>query len=431
MPVAAMSPLALMAILLTLSAVFGFVNRFSFRLPNSTGVLVIALIVSLAAVFASWLMPAHHFRELPQHLLGAVNLPSALMNGALSFLLFAGSQHVDLDELWDSKWSVLALATVGVVIAVSLLSFGLWLVFQLLGHPVPFTWCVVLGTILAPTDPVSVVGLLKRLGLPPRLQAIFAGESLFNDGVAVVVFGVALGVATGQGGMLSASGIVTTFVIQAFGGALLGLVTGWLALLMMRRAPPYNLELTISLALATGTYSLANALHMSGPIAVVVAGLAMGSKHGRSAMSKTTQLHVLTFWSLIDELLNTILFLLIGFEVVAVPFNGKDLAAAAVAIPLALAVRAISVFLPAIPLNMRRPNKIGALAVLTWGGLRGGISVALALSLPADGPRAALLTVCYAIVVFNIIIQGLTMERVANRFYSLAPVEQGPDFPES
>jgi CPA1 family monovalent cation:H+ antiporter len=414
------SSLGLAGILLTLAAMFGFVNRLSFRLPNSVGVLVIALIVALAMIFASWLFPAWNLRRFPQHLLGAVDLPSALMNGALSFLLFAGSLYVDLDQLWSSKWSVLALATFGVIIAVSLLSAGLWLIFDMVGQPVAIPWCVVLGTILAPTDPVSVVDLLKRLGLPPRLQAIFAGESLFNDGVAVVVFGVALGVATGQGNM-TFSGIATTFLTEAVGGGLLGLVTGWIALTMMRRIDEYNLELTISLALATGTYSLANGFHMSGPIAVVVAGLAMGSRQGRGAMSETTQSHVLTFWSLIDELLNTLLFLLIGFEVVAIGFSSPILIAAALAIPLALAVRGISVFLPTILLNMRRPNKLGALAVLTWGGLRGGISIALALSLPAFGARGQLLTVCYAIVVFNIIIQGLTMERVTAQFYDIPP----------
>jgi CPA1 family monovalent cation:H+ antiporter len=412
--------LGLAGILLTLAAGFGFINRLSFRLPNSIGVLVIALIVALAIIFADWLFPGLGLKRMPRELLGAVDLPSALMNGALSFLLFAGSQHVDLGQLWSSKWNVLVLATIGVVIAVSLLGGGLWLVFHLVGPPVAFAWCLVLGTILAPTDPVSVVDLLKRLGLPPRLQAIFAGESLFNDGVAVVVFGIALGIATGQGGILTATGITTTFLTEACGGGFLGLATGWIALLMMRRVDEYNLELTISLALAAGTYSLANVLHMSGPIAVVVAGLAMGSEQGRSAMSETTQRHVLTFWSLIDELLNTILFLLIGLEVVAIGFKGHDLAAAVLAIPLALGVRAISVFVPTILLNLDRPNKKGALAVLTWGGLRGGISVALALSLPAFGARSQVLTVCYAIVVFNIIIQGLTMERVVMRFYRTA-----------
>ncbi|HET9147550.1 MAG TPA: cation:proton antiporter, partial [Acetobacteraceae bacterium] len=310
-----MTSLGLMAVLLTLAAAFGFVNRFSFRLPNTIGVLVIALIVSLAAIFAAWLMPALHLRQMPRNLLGAVNLPSALMNGALSFLLFAGSMHVDLDELWGSKWSVLALVTAGVLIAVALLTLGLWFVFRIVGRPVPFAWCMVLGTILAPTDPVSVVGLLKRLGLPPRLQAIFAGESLLNDGVAVVVFGVALGIATGRGDVLNTTGIATIFLTQAVGGGLLGFFTGWIALMMMRRVDEYNLELTISLALASGTYSLANALHMSGPIAVVAAGLGMAGRRGQSAMSETTQAHVLPFWSLIDELLNTILFLLIGFEI--------------------------------------------------------------------------------------------------------------------
>lgn len=415
--------LGVMAILLTLSAVFGMINHFTFRLPNSTGVLVIALIVALAMIFTSWLLPGTNLRRMPQYLLGKVDLPSALLNGALSFLLFAGSLHVDLKQLLGSKSTVLALATIGVVLAVSMLSLGLWAIFHMVGRPVPFSWCVVTGAILAPTDPVSVVGLLKRLGLPPRLQAIFAGESLFNDGVAVVVFGVAIGFATGHAGVLTVPNIARTFAQEAIGAGLLGFVTGWIALRMMRRVDEYNLELTISLALATGTYSLAETLGMSGPIAVVVAGLFMGSEQGRSAMSETTQRHVLTFWSLIDEILNTILFLLIGLEIVGIGFRERDLAAAALAIPLALGVRGVSVFLPTILLNFHRPNKLGALAVLTWGGLRGGISVALALSLPASSPRSELLTVCYAIVVFNIIIQGLTIERVATRFYDLQSAE--------
>ena len=413
--------LAVMAILLTLSAAFGFINNFTFRLPNSTGVMVIAMIVALALIFTSWLLPGSDLKRMPQYLLGKVDLPSALLDGALSFLLFAGSLHVDLGQLWGSRGTVLSLATIGVVLAVSLLSLGLWAIFHVVGRPVPFSWCVVTGAILAPTDPVSVVGLLKRLGLPPRLQAIFAGESLFNDGVAVVVFGVAIGIATGQGHGLTATNIARTFAQEAIGAGLLGLVTGWIALRMMRRVDEYNLELTISLALATGTYSLAEALGMSGPIAVVVAGIFMGSEQGRSAMSETTQRHVLTFWSLIDEILNTILFLLIGLEIVGIGFKGRELAAAALAIPLALGVRGISVFLPTILINLRRSNKLGALAVLTWGGLRGGISVALALSLPPSPLRSELLTVCYTVVVFNIIIQGLTIERVVTRFYNLEP----------
>ncbi len=255
-----MTALSLLALLLSLAAAFGLINHLLLRLPSSTGVLVIALALSLAVIAADRFMPASGLRSEAQRLLGVLNLPATLLNGALSFLLFAGSLHVDLTHLRSRKWTVLALATVGVVLSVLLYSGGMWLVFRLLGRPVPLVWCVVLGAILAPTDPVAVVGMLKRLGLPPGLQATFAGESLFNDGVGVVVFAMALGVATGQGRPLTGAAIGTGFLTEAFGGAAMGLACGWIALLMMRRIDEYNLELTISLALATGAYSLANLL---------------------------------------------------------------------------------------------------------------------------------------------------------------------------
>ena len=303
------------------------------------------------------------------------------MQGVLSFLLFAGALHVDLGHLWSRKWTVLALAVAGTLIGVALLGGGMWLVFAAIGHPVELAWCVVLGAILAPTDPVSVVGLLKRIGLPPGLQAVFAGESLFNDGVGVVVFGVALKVALGTAGLLTPSAIATEIVVEAVGGVGVGLLSGGLALLLMRRVNEYNLELTISLALATGAYSLANALHLSGPIAAVVGGLMIGSQVGSNAMSDVTRHNLTSFWSLIDELLITLLFLVIGLQVVAISFDAPNLAAVAAVIPLTLLVRGISVLVPTILVNLRTPNLAGAIAVLTWGGLRGGISVALALAL--------------------------------------------------
>jgi CPA1 family monovalent cation:H+ antiporter len=316
---------------------------------------------------------------------------------------------------------VLLLATAGTVIAVALLGGGMWLVFGTIGQPVDLAWCVVLGAILAPTDPVSVVGLLKRIGLPPGLQAVFAGESLFNDGVGVVLFGAALQVALGHAGMVTPFSIVLGVIAAAAGGVAIGLAGGWIALQMIRRVDEYNLELTISLALATGVYSLANALHLSGPIAVVMAGLMIGSPAGRMAMSDLTHQHLMGFWSLIDELLNTLLFLVIGLQVVAVPLDRLALWAAAAVIPLTLLVRGISVVVPTVLLHLRTPNLRGAIAVLTWGGLRGGISVALALALPPDRAHGPILTVCYAVVVFSIIVQGLTMQRVALRFYGGRP----------
>ncbi len=400
-----MTSLAFIAILLTLAAAFGTLNYRVLHLPNSIGVLVLALAASLVMVVTNPVIGGVALRVLAQRMLATVDLPAALMDGVLSFLLFAGALHVDLGELWTRKWTVLLLATAGTVIAVALLGGGMWLVFAAIGQPVDLAWCVVLGAILAPTDPVSVVGLLKRIGLPPGLQAVFAGESLFNDGVGVVLFGAALHMALGSAGPETPFSIVLAVAAQVVGGTALGLAGGWLALQTIRRVDDYNLELTISLALATGVYSLGNALHLSGPIAVVMAGLMIGSQTGRTAMSDVTHQHLMGFWSLIDEVLNTLLFLVIGLQVVAA------------VIPLTLLVRGISVVVPTLLLNLRTPNLRGAIAVLTWGGLRGGISVALALALPPGPARGPILAVCYAVVVFSIIVQGLTMQRVALRFY--------------
>jgi len=282
-----MTSLGLFAILLTLAAVFGIINARTLRLPASIGVLVFALLTSLVTLAINPLIPRYDLRVLSGQFLDVIDLPHTLLNGALSFLLFAGALQVDLTVLWSRKFAVLALALIATLLAVVLFGGGMWLIFPLFGPSIPFIWCVVLGAILAPTDPVSVVGMLRRIGLPAPLQAVFAGESLFNDGVGVVVFGAALGVAVNGTSVVSGTEIFTSFIIEAFGGGFLGLALGSVAVQLMRMVEDAHLELILSLALATGTYSLAASLGMSGPIAVVVAGLTLGSRRSLSAFLKT------------------------------------------------------------------------------------------------------------------------------------------------
>ena len=414
-----MNAFTLFSVLLTLAALFGVLNQLTLRLPNTIGVLVIALATSLAMLALDPLIPGYSLRGLSERILGSVDLPSTLLNGALSFLLFAGALEVDLGELWRRISIVLALAVLGTLLAVGLTAAGMWVTFDEAGLAVPIVWCVVLGAILAPTDPVAVVGLLRRIGLPAGLQAVFAGESLFNDGVGVVVFGAAIGFAADGGGLASLAGTVWTFLFEAVGGGVLGLATGVLATFLLHRVAVRNVEVIITLALATGTFSLANALAMSGPIAVVVAGLCLGSRRGQSAVSEHTREDLRSFWSLIDEVLNSLLFLLIGFEVVTLDLDRRELLAAVAAVPILLAVRFVSVLIPTLPITVRRPERFRGVAVMTWGGLRGGISVSLALSLPGHGHyRPELLTVCYVVVVFSIVVQGLTMGPLARRLYA-------------
>jgi CPA1 family monovalent cation:H+ antiporter len=409
--------LALFAILLTLAAVFGVVNARTLRLPSTIGVLVFALLASFVTLAINPLIPGYDLRSLSRQFLNVIDLPHTLLNGALSFLLFAGALQVDLTVLWSRKFAVLALALVATLLSVFLFGGAMWLIFPLLGPVVPFIWCIVLGAILAPTDPVSVSGMLRRVGLPATLQAVFAGESLFNDGVGVVVFGAALGVAVGGSSVVSGAEIFTSFFVEAIGGGLLGLALGWVAVQMMRAVDDTHLELILSLALATGTFSLAAALGMSGPIAVVVAGLTLGSRRSLSAFSENGRSELMTFWSLVDEVLNMLLFLLIGFEVLAIALRLSNLTAVLIAIPLSVVVRAISVFVATLPIRLPNRDRGRSLVVLTWGGLRGGISVALALGLPENDIRPALLADSYGVVIFTIIVQGLTIERVAGLFY--------------
>nr|WP_294522300.1 sodium:proton antiporter [uncultured Rhodopila sp.] len=407
-----MTSFELISILLLLAAVLGIINRRYLHLPRTIALMAGSLVLSVIIILVDRSLDFVDLQQDWATLVTKNDLPHVFLDGLLAFMLFAGTLHVDMSALRSQKWTVLVLSTVGVLLATALYGFGIWFVF---GGGVPLPWCLALGALLAPTDPIAVGGLLREAGLPAGPMAVVNGESLFNDGVAVVVFAAAVEYANGQAASISE--LELEFLIEAGGGMLLGLVTGWLSYRAVRLVDDVALELTVTLALVTCTYSLAQALHVSGPLAVVVAGLITSDRSTRFGMSEASRRDVIAFWDLVDELLNAMLFLLLGFALLSVKISVPLAEAAAGGIALAVATRLISVAVPTTLLHFRSSPKFKSIAVLTWGGLRGGISVALALTLQPSPYRGDLLAVCYAVVVFTILVQGLTMPRLVRWLY--------------
>ena len=411
----------LAAIVVTLAAVFGYVNHRWLRLPQSIGLVLIALVASFGALALDALFPTLGLRATVRETLLQIEFHDTLMKGMLSFLLFAGALHVDLEALLSRKWAISMLATVGTLISTSVVGLAMFQVFRIIdldGLAIALPYCFVFGALISPTDPIAVLSILKQVKVPAALEAKIAGESLFNDGVGVVVFAILVTIAAGageHGGEVTGSAVAVLFFQEAFGGAALGLVAGYLAYRAMQGIDEHTLEVLITLALVMGAYAVASAIHVSGPIAMVIAGLFIGNHGARFAMSEATRDHVDKFWSLLDEVLNSVLFLAIGFEVLALTFGAGIMLAMAIAIPVVLLARLVAVATPIGLLGLRREFTKGAIPVLTWGGLRGGISVALALSLPAIPAKPVLLAVTYGVVVFSIIVQGLTIGAVARR----------------
>ena len=419
--------LDVVAVLLTLAAVFGYLNHHFLRLPTTIGLVVIALAASLAALGLDAVVPALGLGESLRTTVGRIDFHEALMQVMLSFLLFAGALHVDLGYLASRKWAIASMASFGVLLSTALVGGAMWLVFGALGLDMPILYCLLFGALIAPTDPVAVLGILKTTKVPPSLEAKIAGESLFNDGVGVVIFAILLSIALqgGDGGAVDPVAVAVLFVQEAFGGVLLGLVLGGIVFWAMRRIDEYNLEIIMTLALVIGGYQIAQMLHVSGPIAMVCAGLLIGNHGSRLAMSEKTRSHLNNFWTLIDEILNAVLFLLIGLEVLLLPFSGPYLLATLLAIPIVLGARFIAVSIPILTLGALGEFTKGTIRVLTWGGLRGGISVALALSLPESAAKEAILVTCYGVVVFSIIVQGLTIGPLVSRIVPPVPDEDG------
>jgi CPA1 family monovalent cation:H+ antiporter len=408
-----MNILQIASLLIVLAAAFGAVNYLVLRLPSAIGILVVALLAALAAMAVDWAWPALGIEVALRGFVAEIGFSNALLEGMLGLLLFAGALHVKLEELRTEALVVLVMATMGVALSVAVVGVGFSWVTGM-----PILAALVFGAIVSPTDPVAVLGVLRAANLTRALETRIAGESLFNDGVAYVVFLILAGLAFPQGEAHAESGalgVALLFLQEAGGGAALGAALGWLTFRVMRRIDDYGLEVLLTLALAFGGYELAIALHVSAPIMAVVAGLLIGHIGMRDGMSEVTRNYVDAFWKMIDEILNAILFLMIGFEVFGLSFDAAWLPALAIGIALSLFGRLAAVAIPIALLRPFRRFAPGTVPIMTWGGLKGGISVALALSLPPSEWKPLILTATYVIVVFSIIVQGLTVAPLARR----------------
>jgi CPA1 family monovalent cation:H+ antiporter len=406
------SDFQLIAILVSLAAALAYVNHRVFRLPSAIGMMAIALVGSLVVigVDASGVADIAPRVEL---LLDKLDFDDALLHGMLGALLFAGALHVDLDDLASHKGPIAALAIGGTVVSTAVVGGVAYVVLGWFGLPLPMIYCLLFGALISPTDPIAVLGILRAAKAPRSLEITITGESLFNDGIGVVIFLSVLGIASG--GDVAAGDVLVLFAREALGGIGFGLIVGYVGFRALRSIDDYSVEVLITLAMVFGGYAAAEALHVSAPIAAVVSGLLIGNHGRRLAMSDTTRDHLDKFWELVDEVLNAILFLVMGMEIIHLAVSTTNAVAAAVMVPIVLAIRLISIAIPLAAMPRFRRATPGALAILTWGGLRGGISIALALSLPPGHERDTILVLTYAIVVFSVLIQGLTVGRIVRR----------------
>jgi CPA1 family monovalent cation:H+ antiporter len=402
------------AILITLAAVLSWLNHRYLKLPSTVGLALMGAIASLIVLVVDSFTPNFPVGDTVRAFISTIDFETALMDGMLSFLLFAGALHVDMADLRQHGWQVAILSTLGVIASTLIVAAGLYGITLVAGINVPLIWCLVFGALISPTDPVAVMGAMKGSGTPRGLQATIAGESLFNDGVGVVIFSILLTAAV-SGAEFALPHAIELFAIEAIGGAALGLAVGYVGFLAMRAIDDYPIELLVTLAMVMGGYSLAQSLHVSGPVAMAVAGLLIGNRGVALAMSDTTRDHVIKFWGLVDEVLNAVLFLLIGLEGVALIGRLDLFGIGLVTIPLVLVARTIAVSGPLLFWPKSLPFR-STMPVMVWGGLRGGISIALALSLPPGPIKDLLVTSTYVVVLFSVLAQGATIGPVIRKY---------------
>lgn len=402
------------AVVVVLSAIFGVMNHRLLRLPFTIGLTVSGLVASIVVVWAPLVIPGLPFVDAVHDLMRRIDFHESLMHGMLGFLLFAGALHLDVTRLSAQREPIVGLAVVGTIVSTVVVAVLSHQVFRLVGVPIDFAYSLVFGALISPTDPIAVLGIMKTAGAPQSLETKIAGESLFNDGVAVILFSLLLAAATGRDDPDAAS-VAVVFAREVVGGVGLGLAAGYLVFLAMRRLDEPNLEILLSVALVMGLTAAAFQLHASAPLACVAAGLLIGNTGRALAMSARTREALDLVWSFIDETLNAALFLLVGLELVVLSRVQGQVTAGVSMIPVALTARWLAVLVPISVLKLRRSFTPNAVAILTWGGLKGAISVALALSLPSFPGRETVVIATYAVVVFSIVVQGLTVGPLIRR----------------
>jgi CPA1 family monovalent cation:H+ antiporter len=402
-----MSIFNIITMLIILSAGFAFINTKFLKLPFTIGLMIIAIAFTVGITILGTFN--HHIVEEAKIIIQSIDFETALMDIMLSFLLFAGALHTKLDALKKQKGPIALFATIGVVLSTFLIGSMIYYLFIAFSYPIDYIYCLLFGALISPTDPIAVLGILKDAKAPKKLEIKIVGESLFNDGVGVVVFIVIFKIAQQGLDSMSVGDIGLLFIEEVAGGIVLGLLAGWAAFRLMKVIDNYETEVIITLALVMGIAALAHYLHVSGPLAVVVAGIFLGNKAPKIAWSENTHTYVDKFWELIDVLLNAVLFVLIGLELLVISMNGEYLLFGIIAIPLTLLARFIALSGPVALFEKKLDFIPKTNLIMTWGGIRGGISIALALSLEPQMERELFLTVTYVIVVFSIIAQGLSI----------------------
>lgn len=400
------------SILVVLTSFFSFLNSRFLKLPSAIGVLIIAMITSISLVALGKTYP--DFSMPFSNMIASVDFPAVLMNAMLNFLLFAGAIHVSMHDLRKQRIPIIIFSTIGVILSTFLVGGLMYIAFVLLEMPVPFLQCLVFGALISPTDPLAVIAILRKAGIRKPVEIKIAGESLFNDGVAVLAFAILLQLAQGSPVEITFSHVAGLFVQEAGGGLLVGLLLGYIGSQGIKRIYDYKVTVTITVAMVMGGYLITRYLHISGPLTMVAAGLVIGNYGKATAMSMSDKDYLDKFWELIDEMLNSMLFLIIGFELLLIPDIRQYWLVGCIAIGVVLVARFLSVWLPIrlIP-NIGKFDK-STIAVLVWGGLRGGVSVALALTLDPNLNQNLFVSITYYVVVFSIVIQGLTIGRIVS-----------------